>query len=638
LEPTALALLLAPGAGACGADAATPVLRLEGVRPEAVEGVYLNEELVFHFSAELDPASVTASSVRILPVAPPEALAAGPARGELALTGRSLVFTPDPVLAADLGDGGYRPGTTYAVELAGFPRPEGLRSTDGLPLERSVLYRFTTVDAPAPRGAGGGFLFEDPAPGRGLPVVLRSESVAPGEPIVLEGGEPLDPSTLHAEDFALRRGPRERRALGEPVPLRARLSDNRDRSSGKGTALIELVPMERLEAGETYQLLVDGERLRLRDFGGHPVIVRNARGRAKLELRVEAPRGGPTHAYLETTETFIDERLRSPEAVPGVDGTVHWSDTGRAEVRWPRAAGDGSDGAVLLPPHFLAGDLQATSLALAAGEQCVLSPEPGLVVLRAQGRLELAGALVRRTGAHFPPLAALPFEVEEREQIDSLRPTAEGARGGEALSDWLARARSAELDWTVLIAGGDLVIGGELASDGPLLLAAGGEIRMAAGARLEVPFAATVGRRPSLELRYDEGQRVQSAWRAALALDPPAENPLAAPLRLAVRSAPIPEVGGALRWHPAPRVDGRAGAGGSFRLAYLGTGGSSKREQVVDDPAMLESSPTLRFELHLELPSGGPGVPWDPPWVDSVQVRWDPLDASAARGPGNDAR
>ena len=194
----------------------------------------------------------------------------------------------------------------------------------------------------------------------------------------------------------------------------------------------------------------------------------------------------------------------------------------------------------------------------------------------------------------------------------------------------------------MLIAGGDLVLAGELACDGPLLLAAGGEIRIAPGARIEAPFAATVGRRPGLELRYYEGSRPQNAWRADLALDPPSENQLAAPLRLAVRSAPIPEVGGALRWHPAPRVGGRPGEG-SIRIVYIGSPSeraSSRGEQVVDDPAMLEASPTLRFEILFEIPAGGSGVPWDPPWIDSVQVRWDPLPLGPSLGPSSreDAR
>jgi hypothetical protein len=46
------------------------------------------------------------------------------------------------------------------------------------------------------------------------------------------------------------------------------------------------------------------------------------------------------------------------------------------------------------------------------------------------------------------------------------------------------------------------------------------------------------------------------------------------------------------------------------------------REVAFEDPAVLEDSPTLRLEILLEV---GPGGVWDPPWVDSIQVRWDPL-------------
>lgn len=602
------------------------MLRLEGVRPEATEGVFLNEELVFHFSEPLDPSSVTYASVRIRPLSAAGTPTGPPARGRLAVAGRALVFTPDPVLAFDLSDGGYQPGATYAAELAGFPRPEGLRSKGGAPLEHSVRYEFTVVDVAEPRA---GFVFEDPAPGRGLPVFLRSEAVAPGEAIELEGGEPLDPSTLFAADFVLRPGPRVRSELGPPIPLRVRLRDNRDRQGGLGATVIELLPIERLEPGQTYQLIVDERELRLRDFGGNRVLVRNTKGRSKLEVRVDPAAGAPPGTYVEYTETFIDDSMRSAEPVPGVDGTLRWSDSGRAEVRYPGAAGDGSAGAVTLEDRHLASDLQSVRATVPAGSSCGLSPLSGLVVLRAQGRLLVAGRLERRTGRDFAPDAQLPFVLEEVDRADSARPTDPRASAGEPLSSWLERARADELDWTVLVAGGDLVVEGTLASDGPLLLVAGGELRIAGGARLEAPFVATCGNRPGLDVRYRDPRRLASAWRADLSLDPPSSNPLAEPLTFAVRSAPIPEVGEALRWHPGPRVAARSGSG-SWHLRYLGRGaGSSGGEQLVDDPAMLEASPTVRFEVRIEVPAGAPAGqdprPWDPPWIDSVQLRWDPL-------------
>ena len=615
-------------------------LRLEGVRPEQREGVFLNEELVLHFSEPLDPASVTAASVGIRPVSADGRPSGPPARGRFTATGRALVFTPEPVLAFDLSDGGYLPGASYAIELAGFPRPDGLRAKDGAPLAASARIDFTVVELEG-REPLGGFAFEDPVPGRGLPVLLRTEVVAPGEPIELEGGEPLDPSTLYAADFVLRAGPRVRSELGPPIPLRVRLVDNRDRQRGAGTALIHVLPMERLEPGETYQLIVDERLLRLRDQGGHRVLVRNARGRAKLEVRVAPPTGAPVETYAEYTETFIDERMRSPEAVPGVDGTIRWTDTGRAELRFPAAAGSGEDGEVELPAHHLAHDVQALRLALQAGARTELNPLPGLVVLRAQGRLAVGGRLERRTERTFEADAALPFLLEASERADSLRASNESARPGEALTAWLARARADELDWTVLVAGGDLSIEGGVLTDRPLLLAAGGEIRVAAGAVLEAPFVATVGQRRGVEVRYREGRRLAHAWRADLALDTPEANPLAGPLRFGVRSGPIPELGGARRWHPGPRVGGHAGSG-SWHVRYLGRArGSSEVEPVVDDPAMLEESPTLRFEVLFDLPAGGgptggDPAPWDPPWLDSIQLRWDPL----ARGlrPGEDRR
>ena len=582
---------------ACTSRAEEPrTLRVLQVRPADATGVFLNEPVVFHFSEPLDPTSVTEHSVRI------RARDAGrtPARGRLRVTGRTLLFTPEPVLAFDLDDGGYLPDTTYEVELAGFPRPDGLRGRSGAPLERSLSWEFKTVTVSEPRS---GFVFEDASLDRGLPVVLATSTVAPGEPIVLEGEEPVDPSTLFAVDFVLRRKlPRSPegpvRSLGPPIPLRVGLADNRDkRAPGEPgqTTRIELLPLQRLAEGETYWLQVDPRFLRLRDFGGHPVRVFAPRG-GPLLIEVSPFPSGVPRVHPTFTETFIDAELRSAEPVAGVDGTVHWATSGRAEIRFPAAAGTGAAGHVVLGERETESDVQATDLHLPAGGVCALSNEPGPVVLRAQGALRIEGIL-RRTAGRGAPQSPL-------------------FRKGETLSDWLVRARSDDLDCTVLIAGGDLVIEGRVEVDGPLLLAAGGRIR-SAGRNVHATFAYTVEAEP---LSYSRPARDnQNVEDSGLILDPPEENLLRSPLVFGVRSVPIPPEGEAARWYPAPRVGGHAGAG-EFRVRFVGRGAHGT-EAVLDDPLAFEDSPTLRLEILLEMPPGGV---WDPPWVDSVQVGWEP--------------
>jgi hypothetical protein len=256
------------------------------------------------------------------------------ARGRLAVDGDRIVFTPAPVLAHDLSDGGYLPGTTYFVELAGFPRPDGLRGASGVALQRNLRWEFRTVDL----GGAQHVLFEDPSPERGSVVVLETTSLRPLQPIRLKCPEALDPSTLYSEDFTL--DSRSEKA----IPLVARLLAN-----DEGGALIELRARDRVLAAGSYQLQ-PSEDVRLRDLGHHPLLYQ-VRRPLRIEPGVAPDAGAPT----QHVESFTDERTRSPEAIDGVDGTAYWgrSDdpegrTGKVEVRWPAAAGLGAEGEVSL--------------------------------------------------------------------------------------------------------------------------------------------------------------------------------------------------------------------------------------------------------------------------------------------------
>lgn len=606
---------------ACARPAPTPRwLALEQVRPENRTGVFLNERLILHFSEPLDPTSVHPVSVRIL------AADGSPARGELAVDDDTLVFEPAPVLASDLSDGGYRPGETYTVSLAGFPRPEGLRGRSGAPLERSLQWQFRAVSVSEPRAE---MVFEDSSIGRGLPVILRTPRVAPGEPIVLEGEEPLDPSTLHGEDFVLRRERLEekredqvRPPLGPPIPLRARLVENYDKRApfARGTARIELEPAEKLLEPGVYFLQPAEAAFRLRDFGGNPVALRTPPPKlGPLSIAVESRGASGGDVASRVIEHFFDASMRSSASVEGVDGMAWWSETGRVEVRFPAAAGSGADGDVLLAAREPRRDVNATTIRLAPGSRCDLDPLPGLVVLRAQGRVEIDGRLVRAYGA--PPSDAALEALDH----DVLR-----VPGGRTLSDALRRMHEGGLDVTVLIAGADLVIRGQIQCDGPLLLVAGGRIRalgtkaisaralysIDAGTRLGAVFSDLVNHEP-------DGGSSNYGVAASLRIDPPDRNVLVAPLRYAVLSAPIPPEGGASRWHFAPRCGIHRGTGSAL-VRYIGerasVPGGIEREVVVDDPGALVDCPTLRLYVELDLL---PGETWDPPWIDFVEIGLD---------------
>jgi hypothetical protein len=586
---------LAPLSCAPGAGPEPSVLELRLRLPKVSEGVLLNEPVIAYFTDDLDRSTVTPDSVRILD---PEGRRA---RGTLGVEGAELRFVPAPVYRADLSDGGFRPGTTYTVELRGFPDPGGLRAVDGAPLRSTVRWSFTTVSA----GAGGGLAFQDATPERGSPLTPYTGIVEPEGPrssLILGCAEPLDPSTLRGSDFAVRpkRG-------GAPVGVRAVLCEPPlDRLSGRllagyrSAGWVELIPLARLEPGEYW--LEFEPALALRDYGGNPVWVTwpgQAEGAPFPQFSVSGASTRPPGRYRES---FLDTVRRSPVVPPDEgrpwDGMAHWGRTGRVAIRYPAAVGDGSDGEVTFDAAVLDDrrtELDATRLSI-PGELHLTAP--GLVVLRAQGRMHVEGRL-HRTPVLDP---------------DRPPPSMKDSFDGGTLSDWLARARATDPPWLVLIAGGDLVIG-DFDFDTPVLCAAGGVVRITGRGGELVPNELWV---------LGEGGATDpdtSVERANLVIDPPATNPLVERLGFAVMSGPLPPRGKVVRWL-AGHVDGHAGTG-RYRVRYLLDPvdlAPGVTPELVDDPRFLDDASPIRFLVELEL---GPGVAWDPPFVDEVVLTWE---------------
>ncbi|HVS17482.1 MAG TPA: Ig-like domain-containing protein [Planctomycetota bacterium] len=610
------ALALA-GAIACSPPSPEPIpLRLLQASPEAgASGVFLNERVVLDFSRPLDPASLHTRSARVVD-------SQGRfARGQWTVQGARLTFTPDPVLSSTLDDGGYRPGERYRVELAGFPRPDGLRSSDGSPLERGHAWEFAVVVIGS--GTRHGFLFEDASMDTGRPLMLRSERIGPRDPILLEGGEPVDPSTLFAADFVLqawRSGGGADTAAGgqateliERLEVRARLLDNRDRRSahGSGSTWIELQPLAPLRAGPdvVYQLHL-APNARLRDFGGHPVLLAPRAGTSLSHLTVVEEGARAPSVY---SEHFLGIDNRSPLAVPGTDGTAWWGgDSGRVEVRFLAAAGDGRAGDVTLGEVLEDLDLHALRVDQPTAVTTTIEVGRSCVVLRAQGSLRLEGKLSRR-GGHT---------------------SLEDFHSGESLSAWIERMQAEERPVTVLVASGDIVLAGEVDLDGPLVLAAGGRVRLVGPRMARASSLYVVGDRGgqgSFEGALPEALAgspppILPILSAPLELDPPTHNPLVEPLTFAVRSGPIPRRGRVRRWHPLQVAPGGRAGAGAFRVRFVGerSAAAGSGEVLVDDPMRLEDCPTLRLQVELRVE---PGPTWDPPWVDFVELSWDSAEA-----------
>jgi len=618
--PACVLLALAGLLGSCAeSEPLQRWLELRQARPQDRLGVYLNERLVLHFSEALEPESVHGGSVRVLA---PDGTAA---RGRLSVEGDRIEFQPAPVLAADLADGGFRPATRYTVELAGFPRADGLRSQSGLWLAGNLRWSFETVAVTEPRS---GFVFEDSSPTSGSPVILRSTLIRPLQPIRLTCEEPIDPSTLRSEDFELvpeASSPAQGRTRGDVIPLVARLVRNDERQPYKDdAALIELTPRDRLLAPGTYGLAVK-RNVRLRDFGGHPLWVLSSSYREVLKLRVEPATGEDDGSLARHVESFLDARTLSTQAVPGADGAARWSGNGRVEVLFPAAAGRGTDGDLQLRAGAFEGrELHAATLGLPPATSVALTAS-GTLVLRSQGRIEVAGELREERPSPAADRPTLDAVLQaQRERLDGRAPT---------VSEVLAALLEAQVPAVVLVSGADLVITGSIELTSPLVLIAGGRIRLASERQLRVPrlLFLDAGTR---QLGFTDASGAPLLARADeqdWVVDPPSSNPLVRPLKLALYSSSIPPEGGAARWRSTPTVNLRAGAGAA-RVLYVGehapSAGARTPDVVVDDPAALVDCPTVRLLVELEV---FPGPVWDPPFVDDVTLEYEPLGPKRER-------
>jgi hypothetical protein len=590
-------------AAACGSGTDEPRrLELVAFVQDHHAEVYLDEPLVLHFSAPLDRTSINASTLRIRD-------AEGEvASGRLRIDGRTLTFFPDLPREPDLDDGGLRPGETYRVELRGFPRPDGIRSVEGWPLaaSRSLVFRTSS-------GTGGGQLFVDALPDPGGPLGVRrgeivpllrleQREIGPLDPLELTSTEPVDPRSLSAGEFEL--FPREGDVTTDVIALRPRLVEN-----GRSGARVELFPqatgpregsLRALEPGTYY---LRRARLELRDLTGRALRVpwdEPAPGRDTLvPIEVLAPR------TASETITFDSASRRWFGEPFGFDGTAHWPDQGTGvTIRFPRAAGDGSDGPQLALTD-LGGrtDLNATHVVVPRGSELDLGSTHGFLVLRAQGSLEIEGTLRRQ----LPPHATNNLADELR------RRAFEPPESWETLSDWLVRARRWNEPWTVLVAGGELRVTGRIVVDGPLMLVAGGWVRIYG--RVE---AGEVWKSP------EGGDNVERVRDVPLVLDQPETNVLRVPLRYGILSNPIRPESGVEAWRSATLALQRGG--GEGRLRFLGLrdrsdGGGSDEYGPVEDLTLLTGCRALRLLIELELPAGA-GEPWDPPRLEAVELSW----------------
>ena len=562
-------------------------LVVDAVWPRERSGVFLNEAIVVHFSADVERTSVTSGSFLVRRVEDGR-----PAQGLLSVDGPRVRFDPVIPRSRSLEDAGLLPGTRYEVIVKGYPHLDGVRSSFGDPLSQTTRWVFETAERTDPPSQ----LFDDLSPAFGAQLRLTSALITPEDALLLVCDEPLDPTTLVDGDFTLNLVMEEGPIDVTPVWLR--LLENEHPSGARaGVAVIEVRPRKSLSVG-TYLLRPD-EDLHLRDFAGNrvwlPPVPSSAQGFV-LEVR----EGDGDLATQSMELDFLDTSLRSPIGVPGMDGTATWSGDGTVRLRIPAACGSGIEGELSLEGDVDIDDLNSLRLNVPKGVRTGLTA-PGLIVLRSQGSLRIDGVLERRGNgaAVFDDPSAL------------------------TVSQWLARAKSAEREWTVLVAGGDIIVSGEVLMDGPLALIAGGRIRIVGEVKAPAGRLWLVGEGGGLSVD-------SLALHPSLRIDEPLNNPLAGPLTFAVLSSPLPPWGGVDRWLGASG-SGRNGVG-AWRVLFLPQDLEISGAQVrgdsfdpKDDPRLLPPKGGLRLLIQVSaLPPSGVGVePWVSPVVDRAELRWE---------------
>ena len=627
-----------------GAIAALLVAGLSGCQPDAGEGrrmslesaaprpggsaLLLNDTIRLTFSEPVDPSSVTRRSVRLEDVETGRV-----AEGDWQIDGRLVRFVPEGVRRPGLSGGGLLPGRQYRLTVVGFPMLGAVRSVSGSSLERSTSLDYSVV----PLGPDGGQVLRDASPGRAalLRVAAGDQGSAEtlplpwDEALELRCDEPVDPRTIDPADYEFRlapmRGPGTRAPGVSPAIRVARieLSSNRSEelsgvsigagarlrfhpetpfpvASGRGAAVFELRQRGTAAGG-------------IRDFSGTSI------GRPQRPIRffvarwdLRSPEGANSYTF-----EFADDLDFVPVLDRASDGTARWSGNGRVDVRFPAAAGGGSAGEVTLGATEERADIEAVRLTLPEGVRTELEGS-GLVVLRSQGRIDLDGALFRAAPAEPPPGMWDPSQL--------FLPV----KDTESLSAWLRRARELDHPWTVIIAGGDLVVRGAIDVGTPLLLVAGGRIRGAGRPRAAAGQLWLLGEGGGFELPHQWDPNASPNVVPPLTIDEPIRNPLVRPLTFVALSSPVPKGQRPRLWLDAD-VLGHRGAGGDYRVQFMradvlqgGEQGLLEADRFDQPGLVVDPGGGAPVRMRVELTVHPRRGPWDPPYVDRVELGWSP--------------
>ncbi|MCB9877398.1 MAG: hypothetical protein H6835_07330 [Planctomycetes bacterium] len=459
--------------------------------------VLLNDSITVYFSEPILPLSVTPDSVTVLDDQGHQV------PGDLRIGDNWVAFVPEPPLAADLGDGSFRPGAHYGLMIAGYPRHDAVRARDGRWLVAAETFDVYAASIEQ-RPAGLPSLLRPPS--SAVPFVLRTTDVpmqvaADAPRLQLHFTQPVLPTSVRVEAFEIRV---LRSSLDVLRPRSVRVvSTSLDNLPGS-TVEIDLGSLPQNAAGEQLPLteadlisvavLADGG---LTDYAGNPPLPTPAMGWTVVSGTSVPLCEWPSdeHGYVaedallpgfEVAGSTIRPRVRV-EAGNGSLGVFRPSND--VELR-PGQPFDRGDGTLV---QSIGGDFPFLAVDVPSGVRVTLDASAGPVRLLACGSVRIAGELVLRA-------APVPMP-------------------GSRFATWPVRSLLAEAPVAVLAAG-DVHVEGALtverqASEGEtqLLLAAAGRMSLRGTLpvnTLLVVDAAVVGGDALIE-----GPRGQSrAWSA----------------------------------------------------------------------------------------------------------------------------
>jgi hypothetical protein len=138
VRPHPGALVVALLAAACWhrtpAPPAFEVLRTSPILGSDTEPILLNDSITIYFSDTIQALSVTPDSVSLVDEED------RPVRGSLRVGSNWATFQPEPPLTRELTDGSLRPGGAYRLFVAGYPRHDAVRASDGRRLAAAVAF------------------------------------------------------------------------------------------------------------------------------------------------------------------------------------------------------------------------------------------------------------------------------------------------------------------------------------------------------------------------------------------------------------------------------------------------------------------------------------------------------------------